>query len=141
MIPPPYIFFIDRALGKSVGRALRDIGRSVEFHNDHFVPECPDTEWLPIVSQKGWIVLTKDINIGRNFLEISSIAQFNARVFILTSGNICSQEMATIFQETIEKIEEKIRDYDSPFIAKINRNRKVVLFKSRQDLIAFINDL
>lgn len=131
---PPYTYFIDRALGKSVGKALQEIGKNVELHNNHFIPDCPDTEWLPVVSQQNWIVLTKDINIGRNVLEVLAIAEYNARVFILTSGNITSSEMATIFQESIKKIEDIIRDYESPFIAKINRNKDVNLWKSSREL-------
>lgn len=81
-------YFIDRALGKSVGIALQNLGVKVEFHKNHFSPNFPDTEWLPIVSQKGWIVLTKDTNIGRNIVEIQAMAYSNAKVFTLVSANL-----------------------------------------------------
>ena len=70
-----YTYFIDRALGKSVGQSLQLLGVNIEFHHDHFAPDAPDTEWLPIVSQRGWVVLTKDERIGRNILEVQQIAR------------------------------------------------------------------
>jgi hypothetical protein len=36
---------------------------------------------------QGWIVLTKDVNIGRNILEVQQIARYQAQVFVLVSGN------------------------------------------------------
>ena len=82
-----YTYFIDRALGKSIGEALQKIGVKIEFHHAHFAPDAPDTQWLPIVSQRVWIVLTKDVNIGRNILEVQQIARYQAQVFVLVSGN------------------------------------------------------
>jgi PIN like domain len=69
-------FFLDRALGNHyVAQALVESGATVEVCDDHFPQNCPDVVWLPEVSQRGWIVLTKDDNIGRNPLEQVAIAQ------------------------------------------------------------------
>ncbi len=46
--------------------ALRAVDVTVEIHLDHFAPETPDVEWLSAVTQQGWVVLTKDENIGRS---------------------------------------------------------------------------
>jgi hypothetical protein len=59
------IFFVDRALGKNLVKILRNAGANAEAHIDHFAPNSPDVEWLPEVSRRGWIVLTKDANLGR----------------------------------------------------------------------------
>jgi len=86
--PQEIVFFVDRALGNRVVEALREAGAQVEAHRDHFAHDAPDTEWLPIVSQRGWVVLTKDVRLRYNPLEVQAIAQTNARVFILTTGNL-----------------------------------------------------
>jgi hypothetical protein len=79
-------FFLDRALGNHyVAQALAESGATVEVCDDHFPQNCPDVVWLPEVSQRGWIVLTKDDNIGRNPLEQIAIAQSEAKVFILAT--------------------------------------------------------
>jgi len=70
-----YTYFIDRALGKSIGEALQEIGVKIEFHHAHFAPDAPDTDWLPIVSQRGWIVLTKDVKLWKNKNELTRILE------------------------------------------------------------------
>ncbi len=127
-------YFLDRALGKSVGIALQAIGKQVEFHNDHFAPDSPDTEWLPIISQRGWIVLTKDENIGRNILEVQAIADNKARVFILVSGNLSTQGMINIFVDAIEKIEKIVKGNSAPFIAKVYKDSRVTIWKNANTL-------
>ena len=60
-LPSRYAFFIDRSLGrKIVADALRQAGAEVHVHGDHFPPDARDEEWLRVVGQRGWIVLTKD---------------------------------------------------------------------------------
>ena len=121
-------------MGKSVGKALQSLGVNIEFHHDHFQPDALDTEWLHVVSERGWVVLTKDVNIGRNLLEFQQIARSQARVFILVSGNLSSQDTVNIFVNCIGKIEKTIQGNSVPFIAKISRPFKVTIWKNKAQL-------
>jgi predicted nuclease of predicted toxin-antitoxin system len=124
-----YTYFIDRALGKSIGKALQDLGVQIEFHKDHFEPDSPDTEWLPIVSKNGWIVLTKDENIGRRKIEIKSFADCQGRVFVLVARNLSTQKIIDIFSNTMTRIEQFTENNQAPFMAKIYQNYKVILWR------------
>jgi hypothetical protein len=43
--PQSLTFFIDRCLGsKRIVAALRQVGLTVEVHEDHFAPDAPDVE-------------------------------------------------------------------------------------------------
>jgi PIN like domain len=127
--------FIDRSISqKAVPEALRAAGTVVERHIDHFPPESPDVEWLPVVSQYGWVVLTKDSRIGRNPLEVLAIAQADARVFILASGNLNLQDMADILVDSLEKIRRLTQGNPAPFIAKIYKDRRVSIGRTRNQL-------
>ncbi len=129
-------FFIDRALGKkSVPDALKTAGANVEIHADHFAPEAADVDWLPVVAQKGWVVLTKDVNIGRRYLEVLAIARYGAKVFVLTSGNLKSKEMADIFVEALDKMNAFSQHHKPPFIAKINKQSKIIMWKNSGELL------
>lgn len=128
------VYFIDWCLGKSVGNALIALGKKVEFHKDHFRPECPDTEWLPIVSDRGWIVFTKDENIGRNELEIKSVAQNQTKLFVLVAGNIRRDEMVNIFQNAIARIGKIAQGNQAPFIAKIYKDGRIIIWKNHSQL-------
>jgi len=60
-------FFIDRCLQcNSIVEALRMAGITIEIHKNHFSDDAQDVDWLPEVSKKGWVVLTKDSNISKN---------------------------------------------------------------------------
>jgi PIN like domain len=127
--------FVDRAISqKSVPEALRAAGATVEIHLDHFEPEALDTEWLPVVSQRGWVVLTKDVAIGKNPLEVLAIAQAGARVFILTSGNLRLSDMVSILVGSLEKVVRLTQGNQAPFIAKIYKDRRVTIWKNRNQL-------
>lgn len=64
------VFFLDRSLGeKTVPNRLQKFGLNVENHSAHFSPDAEDVEWLEKCGANGWIVLAKDKNIKKNFLE------------------------------------------------------------------------
>jgi len=51
--PEPLVFFIDRSLGrKIVAQALREVGETVEIHDDHFAPDAKDEVWLVEVGSR-----------------------------------------------------------------------------------------
>jgi len=133
------IFYIDRALGKKyVADALRNAGANVEIHDDHFRQDALDTEWLPEVSLRGWIILTKDDAIGRNILEQIAVASSNAKVFVLTLGNITGEEMANAFTQALEKMENFAQTNQPPFIAKVNKQGRVRIWQKSKDLLKLL---
>jgi hypothetical protein len=107
--------FVDRSLGKGVGRRLRDAGASVELHDDHFEQTTPDSVWIPDVTARGWVVLTKDKNIRRPHGEREDVLIAKARVFTLTSGNMNGQSMAELFIRYLAEIERIAREQTPPF--------------------------
>jgi predicted nuclease of predicted toxin-antitoxin system len=86
------VFFIDWCIGKTVANALVKAGAHIEHHGDHFDQNTPDTVWLTVVGDRGWVVLTKDKAIAKNQLELMAIAHAKVKVFILVSGNLTRQE-------------------------------------------------
>jgi hypothetical protein len=98
-----------------------------ECHGTHFKAGDPDTEWLPIVSEQGWIILTKDKEIRYNELEISAIIINKARQFFFRSGNWSGQEMADILGKALPKMKKLTRRTEAPFIASITRTGEVHL--------------
>ena len=133
------IFYIDRALGKKyVADALRNAGAKVEIHDDHFSPDAPDTEWLPEVSRRGWLILTKDNAISRNILEQIAIASSDAKVFVLALGNITGEEMANAFTQALEKMENVAQSNQPPFIAKVYKQGMVKIWQNRKKLLKLL---
>jgi hypothetical protein len=81
----------------------------VEVHDGHFPIEAEDVDWLPVVGQKGWVLISKDKAIRRNPLERAALLNANVRSFFLTGGNLTGPEMAAIpFIATVTRTEVKI---------------------------------
>lgn len=121
-----------------MANALLTAGAEVEHHGDHFAPNTPDTNWLPVVGDRGWVVLTKDQAIGSNGLELRAIADANVKVFSLVSGNLTRQQMADLFVNVLEKLEKFTHGNQPPFIAKIYKDGRVTIWRNRTQLLKFL---
>lgn len=111
--------------------ALEAAGAVVEPHRRHFPDDSPDTEWLPVVGRRGWIVLTKDHRIRHNPLEREALLNAGAKTFILTSGQLSGAEMAEILVKQLPKIERCARNADGALIARVTRTEVAVVEKRR----------
>lgn len=133
--PDQPTFFLDRSLGKQlIANALREIGVSVEVHDDHFPSNAKDEDWLSEVGRRGWVVLTKDRRFHTRELELTAIANSKTRVFKLTAANIQGSDMARIFVQAIRKISRVAIGNSTPFIATVSRSGVVRVVLSSRNL-------
>lgn len=110
-------FYVDRCLGKALPAALRNAGACVEIHDDHFSQNALDVNWIPEVTRRGWVILTKDKNIRRNTVEREVVLTASARIFTLSSGNMRGAEMADRFVRYLADMEQFAVNEPAPFVA------------------------
>ena len=110
-------FYVDRCLGKTVPRELRAAGALVEAHDDHFAQNALDDDWIPQVTARGWVILTKDKNIRRAGGERETVLLSNSRVITLASGNMRGAAMAALFVSRIAEMEQLAASHPPPFVA------------------------
>lgn len=133
------VFFIDRSLGKrQVAAALSSAGSCVEIHDTYFAQDALDTEWLPEVAARDWIVLTKDERIAYRALEQFAVAQSNARVFVLVSANLSGLKMGQAFQKALKVMERFVEEHPPPFMAKVYKSGEVKAWKDRDQLLNYL---
>ena len=119
-------FFIDKCLGtRVVPDALRASGVSVEVKTDHFAPDTRDIDWLPVVGERGWVILSKDKQLHHNYLEIVHLLRSGTASFILTSGNYSGQEMADAFVRALPDIMRMLAKFSPPFVATVSKRGTV----------------
>ncbi|MBG1267751.1 hypothetical protein [Nostoc sp. WHI] len=129
-------FFIDRCLGsRCIVETLQSAGINIEIHDKHFDKGAQDVDWLPEVGKRGWVVLTKDANIGKHTLERIAVARAQIKMFALASQSLSGSDMAAIFLKAIVSMQEFVREHPAPFLAKIYRDGKVSMWKDNQMLI------
>ncbi len=137
MIQPQSItFFVDRCLGsKCIVETLQGAGINIEIHDKHFDKGAQDVDWLPEVGKRGWVVLTKDANIGKHTIERIAVTRAQIKMFALASQSLSGGDMAAIFLKAIVSMQEFVREHPAPFIAKIYRDGKVSMWKDNQMLL------
>jgi PIN like domain len=80
-------WFIDENLLK-VGRALAQVRVDVVYPGHPKLPQIPrrtlDDQWLPIVGQAGWVVITRDRRIRSRPVQRERFEAHNVRAFCIT---------------------------------------------------------
>ena len=112
---------------KVVAQALRQQGCRVELLKKHFEIDVLDEEWLPAVGRRGWLILTKDDRIRKRPAEREALMQSGARAFILPSGNMSGEDMASAIANALPKIQRFVAKNPPPFIARIPKVGEVWL--------------
>ena len=126
--PDGIVFFIDRSLGiEPIRTALRNLGLDVEIHDDHFARDEEDRAWLRTIGERGWVVLTKDQRLRYRPLEIAALRTSNARVFVLTAGNLRGSEIAAVFVKALPRIQRTLRSLPGPFVARVSQSGNVTI--------------
>jgi hypothetical protein len=127
-LPEPFTFFIDRALGAHrLAAALREGGHTVEVHDDHFPQDTPDVDWIRVVGEQGWVLLTKDAAIRRNELERRALVAAKVAAFMLGNGQLAAADMARAFLDAVPRIHKVLRRYEPTTVATVTRSGGVSL--------------
>lgn len=115
-------YFADRNLGAKIfPAALRAAGIKVHAHNEHFAHDAADADWIPVVAQRGWVILTSDAAIRRNPLERAAVLTSGAAMLVLVGANAKTAELARNFVNTLPKIESFLARESVPLMAKVFR--------------------
>ena len=120
------VYFIDRALGSNVAPdILRNAGLDVRIHDKIFPRDAADIEWIPVVAERGWVILTKDTRIRYNPLELRVVENSGARMFVLASKNLTGLQMGEAFTKAGRSMERFLGRKQPPFIAKVYKDGTV----------------
>lgn len=115
-------FFLDYQIGRFVvADALRAAGARVEVHIDHFAQNAPDTQWIPEVGRRKWILITKDQNIRRNPLERAAYQAAKLRGFVVTGKDMSGPELADLLVRCLPGMVRRVADRRGPRLFSISR--------------------
>ena len=115
-------FYLDHQIGRYVvAEALRAAGARVEVHLDHFPGDKPDTEWIPVVGQHGWVLITKDQYIRRNPLERTAYEAAKLRGFIVTGKDMGAKELGDLLVRCLPGMARRAAGRPGPLLFTISR--------------------
>lgn len=92
-----------------------------------FAPGEDDEVWLPYVSERGWIVLTKDKKNRYNDLERSAVRRYKTREFYFGAGSLNKYDMATALRAALRDMRRFVRSLNPPFIGSITRSGAITI--------------
>lgn len=138
--PSQGTFFVDRCLGAYdfPGR-LREAGLIVEIHKDqNFNSDAEDDEWLPIIGQKGWAIITSDGRIRSRQIEIAALLRSGAPSFVLTAASATALQNADAFLIALPDVLGCLASLPHPFVAQITGSGVLSILATRSMLIKAI---
>jgi hypothetical protein len=103
-------------LGRGIALRLQDEGHDARVF-DEFASR-PDVEFLPIIGERQWILVTKDKNVRRNQLEVEAILNSDVRAFVVTAANLNHEQIAQLVLKAMPKI-TRISRRQGPFVYNI----------------------
>jgi hypothetical protein len=109
-------FYVDECLGRGIALRLQTEGHDARAF-DEFAGK-PDVEFLPIIGERQWVLITKDKNVRRNQLEVEAILNSDVRAFVVTAANFNHEQIAQLVLKAMPKI-TRISRQQGPFVYNI----------------------
>ena len=121
------ILFLDRSMGKGIGRALeclKGFPATIQLHDDHFAQNTPDDVWLAEVGRRGWIAMGQDYRLHLVDVERDAIRAHGVGVFYLWGANASQWEQLRVLVKAWDRIEAASRE-PTPFIHRIMKDGRL----------------
>ena len=112
-------FFVDACFGISIKQHLIDMGLEAIHHDELFVQGTPDTDWIPVVAAREWLVLTRDRNIFKHRLTLQAVREGPLKFFAIGSGQADLPTLAKVVKNNIGSIAALALHMPPPFVATL----------------------
>jgi predicted nuclease of predicted toxin-antitoxin system len=112
-------FFFDNNIGQNVVKGFNEFGEDVLHLAQEFEINAKDEDWLPIVGNKGWILVTQDRRIRYNPAELKAYRVNSVGAFVLTGKQL---NRCRIIQQLVRnwpKMKELANTTRRPFLFRI----------------------
>lgn len=79
-------FLFDANLPQGLVEALRALGEPAEHVGGHFGPATPDETWIRHAGERGWCIVSRDVNILKKPHELAALRDAGVGAFFLLPG-------------------------------------------------------
>jgi len=84
-------------------------------------------EWLSVVGQRGWAVITKDTRIRYRPNEKQALLAAGVRAFAFASGNLSGEQMSDAIVKALPKMLKLLAGHRGAFVARITATSDVAI--------------
>lgn len=127
--PDDFVLYLDENLcncQKVIG-VLESHTVRYERHLSHFPPGTADEDWLPIIGQHGWCLLTTDKRFRYNELERMALRRYGVKGFEFSTNQGGAAAMAASLEIALPQLKSMAKHQRGPFVASITRSGVVRL--------------
>ncbi len=119
-------FFFDNNLGTNLANGFRAFGEDVVHLVDEFHQNADDTQWLPIIGQRGWVLVTKDRRIRYRPAEIAAYRSNRIGGFVLSGKNVNGWAIIQQLVRNWPRMKELVEKTRAPFLYRVPpRGKKI----------------
>jgi hypothetical protein len=93
----------------------------------------PDDEWLRVVGERGWVVITKDKSIRHRDTELAALKDAGVAAFVLTTKGLTGPQNGAVLAKALAKMKRWIIGNRPPFIAAVRPSGQLtMLYRGRK---------
>ncbi len=130
--PPVVVFFLDEnVLGRRIAGVLREAGAVIQELGSDISRGTPDSEMLPLVGEKGWFLVTRDLRIKSRPAEVEARKRANLGVFMLRGRNMTGAQIAEALVKALPRMTTAAQKQTKPFVCYINAKGQVRLVEGK----------
>lgn len=120
--------FFDFCYPSTIPRHLKKLRPpvSLHWHSQHFTNASTDDEWLSVVGERGWIVLTRDYRFHTQPAVLHALAQYNIGCFYLWGANAPLWESTQHFVQHIDRIVSVAETTPRPFLYRVSHSGRLL---------------
>ncbi len=115
-------FIFDENLALQLAHGMKEFGEPVLHTIDEFGEGVPDHEWLPIVGERGWYVITRDKRIRYRPDEISKYRENKVGGFVVRGKKMDACALIENVVRNWRKIKRAAAKTPKPFFFAIPPN-------------------
>ena len=105
---------------------IRKLPFVVTYHQDHFVQDTFDDDWLPQVGLWKWFVIGQDYRYHAKPNELHAIKQNNVGCFYLWGSEAPQWDCLRVFAKAYDRLISIALTVDRPFLYVVNHQGKVM---------------
>lgn len=98
---------------------LREAGGVVHVHQDYFDQREKDHLWVPTAAKEGWPIISTDLRISRDLLEVEAVMTSGAAMFCMAGAHHPAEKQAQNFLRCLPSVVRILDTTERPFIAKV----------------------
>lgn len=112
-------FFIDNNLSKRLANGMAAFGEEVVHIKDLFPDNPPDVEWLQYIGENNYFLITRDIRIRYNPLELQALRRNKVGAFFMGGKQRTRCQLIQQLIRNWPRIKDYARRTHKPFAYRI----------------------